>query len=417
MDDEGMADEGRLAERLLAVSRYGGPPAGLAERISRDAARQGRRRGALAVAAGTALTIVAVAWTAGSGPWTGAEPPPAGRTTAPAPPAPSGLAAPVPGPAPAPSTLAALFPGRQPLTVPRRLRDGRPFRAFELTPAGTLVGVDQSYDPDGMDRWTGNFLLDPVHGTQTALPGSELPRFSSDGRHLTWLAHTDPEDKFNLLCRDVDGGTPRQLSDGSVREGSVVSGGGRIAWTYYEGGARDDGAVVIADACAGPERVLPVSGYPIGLAGRFLYLLGPAGKLLRHDLESAATQAVPLGSPGAGQPLAVVGPDSVLWSPTDDDGYPGALRARQLSSGREVLVAAAAPRAKAGINGIGTRLTAGHRLLAYSSAPIDGPPGDSRGLVYDPVSNAVVTLPGEVFAAGDWLLWLQDDGYRLLDVS
>lgn len=221
--------------------------------------------------------------------------------------------------------------------------DGRPFRAFELTPAGTLVGVDQSYDPDGMDRWTGNFLLDPVHGTQTALPGSELPRFSSDGRHLTWLAHTDPEDKFNLLCRDVAGGTPRQLSDGSVWEGSVVSDGGRIAWTYYEGGARADGAVVIADACAGPERVLPVSGYPIGLAGRFLYLLDPAGKLLRHDLESAATQAVPLGRTSTGQPLAVVGPDSVLWSPTDDGGYPVALRARQLSSGREVPVAAVAP--------------------------------------------------------------------------
>lgn len=56
-------------------------------------------------------------------------------------------------------------------------------------------------------------------------------------------------------------------------------------------------------------------------------------------------------------------------------------------------------------------------MLAYSSAPIDGPPGDSRGLVYDPVSNTVVTLPGEVFAAGDWLLWLEGDGYRLLDVS
>jgi hypothetical protein len=418
------ADAQNLAERLRAIATDAAPPDQLAGRIRQSVAARRTHRRRLVAAAVAVAAVLGVS--AGIELTRQAGGPPA--RPAPSTPIPSGLAGtaePVaqhlrPGPAPTRTTLAALFAGRTPQRVPRRLADGRPFRAFLVTPAGSMVGLDQSFDPDGMDRWTNTVVLDPRHGAQRVLPNVELASFASDGRYLTTLAHAMPRHKFDIQCRDLARGTSRQVSNGSVWESSVRADDGRIAWTYYGGlgDGIDELQVAVADGC-GSERRLPVRGFVTALRGRYLYVAQfEEGRLVRYDLATGTVQAVPLGTlpRTAASWVASAGPTTVLWTSLNDAGQPGELRARDLATGRDVRIGPA-PAVQPGINGTSVTLTAGDRLLAYAASPIDGPPGDSRGLVYDPQTNSAVRLPGEAFVAGRWLVWLQDDAYWMLDVS
>jgi hypothetical protein len=409
MDDRTLAD--RLADVGDAV-----PPPDLAGRV-RGSVRRRRARAAVTLSA-VAVLAVGAGLAAVRSATDQAQPPPAGGP-------PSATA--VPGPAARPATLAELFPGRTPRTVPRRLRDGRPFRALALGRTGTLVGVDQSYDPDGYDEWTELLVLDPLRGTQTPVAPQGLGLTATDGRVTTWQATADPAHKFDLFCRDDVTGLRRRLSDGSVWETAVAVDAGRVAWTYYGVEAESIPRFTVAlSAGCGPEQRLPVRGYVSALNGSWLYLSrfpglgagweGPPG-LRRYDLESGREEPVPIAvPPGAASWEAAAGPRVLLWTAVDAAGVPGPLRALDLGGGRDTLVASRPPHA-VGINGATTRLTAGDRLLAYATVPTDGPPAASRGIVYDPVTGSVVRLPGEAFAAGRWLVWLEGDAYRLLDVG
>jgi hypothetical protein len=410
-------DDRQLAERLSDVGEAT-PPPDLAGRV-RATVRRRRARAAVTLSVVGVLCLGAgVVALRGTGPEPARPAPPAtGPPTAEA----------TPGPPTRPATLAELFPGRTPRTVPRRLSDGRPFRAFALGSTGTLVGVDQSFDAAGFDRWSDLVVLDPLRGTEAVVARPELGFTVTDGRFTTWVANTGPSVKSNLFCHDAATGAQRRVSDGSVWESSVAADAGRLAWTYYGGEAEGIQAytVAVSDGC-GPERRLAVRGYVSALRGPFLYLSrfpgagadwgGPTG-MRRYHLGSGRDEPLPLEvPPGAARWEAAAGPRALLWTPIADSGAPGPLRALDLALSREVLVDERPPHA-VGANGATTRLTAGDRLLAYASSPVDGPPAASRGIVYDPETRSVVRLPGEAFAAGGWLVWLEGDAYRLLDVS
>jgi hypothetical protein len=408
-------DEQLLAERLAGIGRHAQPPPGLVEHILRDAARRNRRYRVVTAAVATCLLL-------------------AGTATAvrmaglPHRHAPSGAAATVgltlrPGPAPHLSTLAELFPGRRPLTVSRTLRDGEQLWVFAVTPAGALVGADRPHPVDGGEHWTRTVVLDPVNGDERDLPAAGAPLFTSDGRYLTQLGQS-PDFVPELFCTDLRTGTARRLSTNTFVATNVVTGDGRTAWTLRQDPG-DAPEIWISTGCGSP-RPLAVQGFPIALHAPYLYLFDAARQPLRYDLASGATQVLPLGHPlsaGGGTSVAI-SPSTVFWTPLDkpagpgEVGAPGAIRARDIATGLDTVVTAVPPRARprAPDDEMNT-LTAGGRLMAWSSSPYDGNLADSQGLVYDPVTNSLVRLPGEAFAAGNWLVWYENGGYRVLDVS
>ena len=89
----------------------------------------------------------------------------------------------------------------------------------------------------------------------------------------------------------------------------------------------------------------------------------------------------------------------------------------RIATGRDTVVTVTPPQARPHASDEMNTLTAGRRLMAWASSPYDGNLADSRGLVYDPVTNSLAQLPGEAFAAGDWLVWYQNGSYWMLDVS
>jgi hypothetical protein len=404
-------DDQLLAERLAAVGEDPLPRPDLGDRIRAAVARRRRQRQARAA---VALCVVA-ALAVGGVVALARDPGDAAR------PGPNGDRAATEGPTATPSTLSALFPGRTPVRVDRRLASGKPFRAFMLAPNGTLVGAEQTYDENWNDRWGRSLIFDPVRRTEAVLPLTEITGYASDGRTIAWLQHIDPRHKFDLFCRDGTIGLPFQASDGSVWEDSIQVEAGRLAWSYYEdiSPRRPAGQVVLAERCGVAPRVLPVRGRVMALRWPYVYVgQYDTGRLLRHDARTGRTTTVEIGRVARppGWWTVAANRSTVLWTDRDGTAAPAQLRAVDLATGRSTLVDPDPPEIP-GLNGALTVLTAGDRLLAYSSTPSDGPPSNSRGVVYDPETNSAVPMPGETFVAGHWLVWLDADAYWLLDVS
>ncbi len=419
-------DEQLLVERLGAVGDAT-PPPDLGDRIRAEVGRRSRRRRARAAVVFSVVAVLAVgglvALTRGGG-----RPQPAGPFGGPTG---GSTASPTDGPTSTPgptrqaraTTLAKLFPGRTARRVDRRLANGQPFRAIVLAPDGTLVGAEQTYDQGWTDHWGRSLILDPIRRTEVVLPLREITGYASGGRLTTWLDNVTPKHKYDLFCRDAVTGAISRVSDGSVWEDSVQIDQGHLAWSYYEDfePRHPQGQVVLAEGCHGPQRVLPVLGGVTALRWPKVYVRQyEQGRLLRHDVLTGRTETVlgDLPTYPAGPWEATVSRSTVLWLEFDVDEQVTLrqLRAVDLRTGRDVLVAAEPPHIP-GYNGASFQLTAGNRLLAYASSPMDGPPYDSRGIVYDPVTGSAVWMPGETFVAGDWLVWLEDDAYWLLDVS
>ncbi len=406
-------DEQLLAERLAAVGEDPLPRPDLGDRIRAAVVRRRRQRQARAAVAFSVVAALAV-----GGMVALARDP--GEAARPGPDADRGTTA-SPGPTATPSTLSALFPGRTPVRVDRRLASGKPFRALVLAPNGTLVGAEQTYDENWNDHWGRSLILDPIRRTESVLPLTEITGYASDGRTTAWLQNVDPRHKFDLFCRDGTTGLPHQASDGSVWEDSIQVEAGRLAWSYYEDFAprRPAGQVVLAERCGRAARVLPVRGRVMALRWPYVYVGQYDGsRLLRHDVRSGRTTTVEVGRRARVLVswTATANRSTVLWTDRDGIPAPAQLRAVDLATGRSTVVDTDPPQIP-GLNGAQTVLTAGDRLLAYSSTPMDGPPSNSRGVLYDPVTNSAVPMPGETFVAGHWLVWLDADAYWLLDVS
>jgi hypothetical protein len=75
---------------------------------------------------------------------------------------------------------------------------------------------------------------------------------------------------------------------------------------------------------------------------------------------------------------------------------------------REVTASLAASFGSAGDR---VDLTAGRRLVVYTTRPMEGDPTSSAALVYDVVTGRTVYLASEAYAAGDLLLWREGPDY------
>jgi RNA polymerase sigma factor (sigma-70 family) len=66
-----------------------------------------------------------------------------------------------------------------------------------------------------------------------------------------------------------------------------------------------------------------------------------------------------------------------------------------------------------GVNGEIRRLTAGNKVLVYSTQPQDGDPDTAKSLVYDLRTATSFRLAGDAYAAGGWFAWRDGASYRL----
>ena len=82
-------------------------------------------------------------------------------------------------------------------------------------------------------------------------------------------------------------------------------------------------------------------------------------------------------------------------------------------SNRGVVAASDLP-VVSGSNGSVVRVTVGDRFVAWSTAPVDGDPSTSQGLLLEVATGRTAAVDGEVWAAGPWVVWLAEDGYRVV---
>jgi hypothetical protein len=222
----------------------------------------------------------------------------------------------------------------------------------------------------------------------------------------------------------VVGGRRTVLTDGSVVPGSVVLTAGRVVWSVLP--ARGDGGATVHVAertpsgCPDRVRVLPLTGTVVAADGDDVYVHRPGEEwLVRADATTGNRLALPRPAPTLLPAAAPAAADGSREDGVDAGGgrlawWSGdALVVMEVATG-EVVVAAEGLVPVAGHGGSGVRVRAGERLVTWSTWPLDGDPGLSRGVVHDPATGRTAELGGEALASAGWVVWLADDGYRFV---
>ncbi|MEU7897021.1 hypothetical protein AB0B45_29680 [Nonomuraea sp. NPDC049152] len=388
--------ESRLVE-VLGDPGETVPPPGLADRVHRGVTVRRRRRRVLALAAGACAVALAVAVPVAVR-QAGGE----GQT----------VAASVVG-------LEDLVDPAHSVTVPARTPEGKEFLPLALGEDGSLIGVGGKGDTWEIGPEGGPLrpLEQASSGALGAGPGVRV--FAGGG-------FFGP-----LMCRDRSGITTA-ISPKGIKDFTPV-------WV-------SGGTIVGSDPLLRPWKAkgctkgttLPVRGEAVAFSYPDLFVVDPFdGNGLRQvDVDSGKTVArrplpegvnVRTGGNRWQLWLAAVNRDTFAWVVN------GVLRTAdratwQVTEGRRALPFAAEmdwggryfsmkekiePGAENTYPHLNASLTAGNRLVAYTA--LGETPG-WRSVVHDPRTGRSFELPGKTYAAGDWLVWLDGDAYRLAKV-
>ena len=310
-------------------------------------------------------------------------------------------------------------------------------RALGLAADGTLSGGEQHLDRGWFDTWGRAVQVDLATGATAATEVAPDVVAARDAAAVLTLEHLDPRHDDDLVCTPLVGGRRTVLTAGSVVPGSVVLTAGRVVWSVRAPGG-DDGAPTVhvaersSSGCPDGDRVLPLRGTVVAADGDDVYVLRPGEDWpVRADATTGRLRALP-------RPAADALPAALGHHDRDDDGHDGgddggddgvdagggrlawwsgdALLVMDVATG-EVVVAAEGLVPVVGHGGSGVRVRAGERLVTWSTWPVDGDPGLSRGVVHDPASGRTAELGGEALASAGWVVWLADDGYRFVRTS
>lgn len=297
-------------------------------------------------------------------------------------------------------------------------------RALGLAADGTLAGGEQHLDRGWFDTWGRAVQVDLATGATGATEVDPDAVAARDAAAVLTLEHLDPRHDDDLVCTPVVGGRRTVLSDGSVVPGSVVLTAGRVVWSVRPA---DDGAPTVhvaertSSGCPEGDRVLPLAGTVVAADGDDVFVLRPGEDWpVRADATTGRLRSLPRPAADALPALdqvAATGDDRVdagggrlAWWSGD------ALLVMDVATG-EVVVAAEGLVPVVGHGGSGVRVRAGERLVTWSTWPLDGDPGLSRGVVHDPATGRTAELGGEALASAGWVVWLADDGYRFVRTS
>lgn len=407
--------EQRISERLHVGAERAHPPADLGARIRGAVVRRRRRRRQAAVT-GTALAAAAVIAVPALIVTGDPAPPPVTTTASPSP---------VPTDTAALQDLHRLVDMSSAVTIPALLPDGRRFSAGTLYPDGTVLGAvpSPSADPDsviGPIWWA-----DPASPTPRHLRDVSEPAYFEIGTDFqVWLeTRRDNDDLYNLICHNQREGTqPRRLNRRPLAYNPpwLHVDHNVIVWT------EDKASVWMAEGCTSARR-LPVTGHAVAFSYPDLYITSnvyiandPEG-VLRVDVGTLQVEAVPQ-APTEGNVTEgyldeyAANPETLVWLDFNEltIADPRTGEARKVSR---------VPREPGGY----VELTAGNNLIAYTAWPeYRGPecrecpeypdPSSTAARIYDPRNGWTVSYPGEVWAAGDWLLWSEGNNYRLARV-
>lgn len=397
-----------VTRRLDALGGDHTVPPGVLDRALRAVERRRHRRQALgALASGVAVVALVVGITTLDGTRGGTPP--------------------VDLPAPAPERvelddgLADLLGTTTAAVVVPREHGWFDFRATSLTADGTLAGADQHYDPQWFDTFGSARDVDLTTGEQgTYVVADEVTRVmlaGADASSRLTLEHLDPRHKFDLVCTPRVGGERAQMSDGSVAESSVLLDAGHLVWSTYPDGD-EPYRVWTADGCGGTPTLFETPGLVRAVSWPDLYLSTPDDPwLVRLDAETGEAVDLPRPDVETGDLPGAIGElehvdvaasaDVLAWTVGDR------LLVQDLGSGDAVVAAADLPLVT-GNNGTQVQVSVGDRFVAWFTSPVDGDPGRSEGLLHDTATGATAAISGEVWTNGPWVVWLADDGYRVV---
>jgi hypothetical protein len=421
-----MDDLERRLGALLSEPPEGDPPPDLAGRIHRAVATRRRNRRAIGLAAAACATVVVVAvplavragngeaaTTAGLTPTTS----PSGIAADPAT-EPAELPTPTTGPSTAePTATVTLSPGQNGASAGTRfeqsLRDlmtvtdiveieprtasGEPFVPAALSSDGTVLGRT----PSGKVAEAG-----PTGGTPEELGISARSGLGSDPAFRTWIERKGKEG--DQRCRTADGTTHTVSPQGADPKAPVWVDGGVIV------GSDVMRQAWMVKGCTGVGTVIRTGNLLIGDAVAFsypyLFAVEPSNdKVLRViDVER--------GSVAAEHPLpegvlahTMDQPDQKWYAAASGQRFAwvagGVLRWVPKEAWQPVSTLGGVPSPDKGVT---PWLTMGNRLITYNTGRLS--------ILSDPVTGQQRKNPGVMLAAGDWLLWKHDDGYRLAKV-
>jgi hypothetical protein len=301
------------------------------------------------------------------------------------------------------------------VSIPRELPGGKVFSALALGPDGTLIGQGTSFDRMSHDDgrlWRSG----PAGGTPrqvTSAPG--LWAAHTDGKRIIWPQNTDRLHDFQLMCAEADA-APRQLGRQGVAavEYAFAADSGIVVWNDEV----NDMSHTVWAARSCDETPQPLFHGGSGVAFSYPDVLvagekkrgGFDGRLTQVDVDSGA--AVPLHLTG---PSGLAGREDAAFAANRQvlawaDG--GAVTVLDRRTGAAKAIPMRLPHTT-GVNGEVRRLTAGNKVLVYSTQPQDGDPDTAKSLVYDLRTAKSFRLAGDAYAAGDWFAWRDGASYRL----
>ncbi|TDD83031.1 hypothetical protein [Actinomadura rubrisoli] len=349
----------------------------------------------------------------------------------------------------APVGAAGAFPGalvKQStiVRIPAGLPGGAAFTADTVGADGTVLGrsADSRVWRAGARGGTPRPLGVRAQGGLTAGPG-----------HVTWI---EPG-KWELKCRTPDGATRVIGPQGATAERPVLASGGAII------GSDIMEQPFVTGGCASPGRVMDTRGKgSLGLAVALSYPTAfvtdlhsdrvvrevdvRTDKVIREHPLPAGVKPQAIGGNlqgGSGQVIVeapasypfkvrggarkgastqkkvrmqVLGPEKAIveqrWQAAANDRYfawavDGVLRIVDREDWKRTITPLRGRTFSPAQAALG-RLTAGDRVIAYTAA--------GRSVVYDTRTRVAATYQGEVYAAGDWLLWRAGNDYRLARV-
>ncbi|GAA2215776.1 hypothetical protein GCM10009850_112440 [Nonomuraea monospora] len=406
--------ENRLAT-LLGEAGAGDPPPGLADRIHRSVSvrRRNRRAAWLAGVSGVTAVLVAAPLTLRGGD---------GETAATVAPEPTVTVVPEPRPTvtmtitgsprpsgrPTPTRTITVPPGRRPdtrafeerlrtvvavtslATIGARMASGERFTPAAIGSDGTVLGLTPG----------GKAAQAPASGGTPEGAGflAQAGLGAADGLR-TWTQGGEQH------CRTADGATRTISPQGADPEAPVWVDGGVIV------GSDVMGQPWVATGCAKPGTTLK-DGTAVAFSYPYLFTVEPANarKLRMVDVRTLKV-AAELPLPEGVRPQTMGKPLQKWYAAATGTAFAwvagGVLHSG--SSGdwrRSTRTFGAVPKQ---LKGDRPRMTAGDRLVVYTTG--------SFSLVHDPRTGVTLKRPGLVLASGPWLLWQENDGYRLARVQ
>ncbi|MGI5163682.1 hypothetical protein ACQEU3_04935 [Spirillospora sp. CA-253888] len=279
--------------------------------------------------------------------------------------------------------------------IPGRLPGGAVFRADALGTDGSVVGRSE----DGRVWQAG-----PRGGTPRSLGVRASGGLTTGPGFVTWIARGGGD----LTCRTPDGRTRVISPQGAAPDRPAFAGGGSVI-------ASDPMLQpFVADGCA-RGRTLSGHGKPaFGTVKAFahptVFVAEPSNDRVLREVDVATGRIVQEHPLPAGVRDLTMDREEQFWQAAANDRYfawavDGHLQIVDRTDWRRTL-APHRPAAFPGVEDTRARLTAGDRLIVYSTIT-----GVDRSLLYDTRTRTSATWPGEVQAAGDRLLWRDGDDY------